>query len=147
MKRIIWLAIFPLAFVLPSGCKVPTTSQTPLAQVIAPVVVPQGAVGKNCILRMRSPVATTIQESSGKIVAYDDKSIVLSDATRTVQAETSIPVIGKIPLLAKSFKNVGIGSESVTGYLRVPLSEVEDFKITDQSPLVADDSDAAPNSY
>jgi hypothetical protein len=98
----------------------------------APAVnIPNDAIGQRCIITLQSATLSSITTDSGKVVRFDKENVVLSDATRTVRVNKSIPVLGSIPYVGRLFRNVGLGAQDFPGEHTIPRREIKSAKFTE----------------
>ena len=133
MSRLVFFAIILVAV---SGCQISDGTQFSNASLPEPnvqVSIPQNTVGQQCVVLLKSQSPKTNEENSGTIVHVDDETIVLSNATRTVRTEVPPPGLGRLPFVARYFKNVGIASADVQGDLRIRLAEIAAVDFVDET--------------
>ena len=106
------------------------------AQEKGPAVkISKAAVGQYCVIQLKQQKPKTETEFAGKIVAVDRKSIELAKPRLTVRVETGAPgLLGKIPLINRLFKNVGVGVEEITGNRQIPLDDIEKIQLKQARP-------------
>ena len=115
-----------IAFCFSVGLSISTNAQD--GNIESQIEIPNDAIDQVCeIVRKRSK-STSTETDAGKIVSFDDKTVVLVDATRTVRVEKSVPVLGGIPYIGRMFRNIGIGVEKISGELTINRSEIRSIK-------------------
>lgn len=93
------------------------------------------AVGQTCeivLKRKERPASAPAETCMGEMIRFDDKSVVLVNATRTARVYRSVPVLSSIPYVKRWFRNTGTGVETITGELEVRRADIE--SITYPSP-------------
>jgi hypothetical protein len=69
------------------------------------------------------------EQIAGKIVRFDNKAIVLVDASRKVRVQRGLPILNRIPYINRMFKNTAIVDERLQGELAIDRSEIRSIKI------------------
>ena len=112
-------------------CFVVSHSLTALAQegkVVSIIEIPRDAIDQSCEIVLKSTKSASTEIDAGKIVRFDDVSVVLVNATRTVSAERSVPILGSIPYLSRLFRTTSIGVVKVPGELAIGRNEIKSIK-------------------
>jgi hypothetical protein len=120
------IALLSLYFVVSPS--LPTHAQE--GKAISTVDIPSDAVNQKCEIVLDSTTSASMETNSGKIARFDNESVVLVDASRTVRVEKSAPILGSIPYLGRLFRNIGIGVEEVPGELSVDRRKIKSVKFT-----------------
>lgn len=100
----------------------------------APIEIPEEAKGKICDVVLKKAeqesTATDISEYVGTVVRFDDKVVVLKNASRQVRIHRGLPILlNAIPYVNRLFKNTAIVSEKIQGEQTIPRSEIRSIKI------------------
>lgn len=122
MKPVVAVAI--LCF---SACaSISTSAQDNLAK--STILISNDAVNQNCEIVLEKSKSAPQETTSGKIVRFDDKTVVLNEATRTLRVENKVPILGSIPYVGRMFQNTGMAIEKVPGELVIDRTRIRSIK-------------------
>jgi len=95
------------------------------------VAFPADGIGKTCEIVLKSKAPGSVVINAGKMARLDDEFVVLRNATRTVQVNKTVPILGEIPILGVLFHFTAVRTEKVPGELKVPRTEVASVQIAE----------------
>lgn len=86
-------------------------------------------VDQVCEIVLNSDKPAVTQTYFGKVVQFDEEHIVMTDVSRQVRVERSVPILASIPYINRLFRNVGIGFEKVQGKLTIKRGDIHSIKL------------------
>ncbi len=117
-----------LACVIVAGCQSPIT--TPVRSASAATAADPTAalskesIGQRCTITLRSESDGETMRYEGVLKSYDEESVVVEKPSLIVEKEQTVPVIGKLPIVKRNFKNVGMFRESLKSNVTIARNRI-----------------------
>jgi hypothetical protein len=129
MSRILAFSLLALFTV---GCQVPTSPSTQIRISDRATLAPSGLDSVEqfqlCAITVEDGSPDRIVTYEGSVVALDAETITLKRPLMIAKQERKPPVFGRIPFLARQFKNIGMATEKLSRDVTIPRNEIVDFK-------------------
>jgi hypothetical protein len=108
---------------------VPAMAQSTRGDAV--VVFPADGIGKTCEIVLKSKEPGCVVTYAAEIARRDHDFIVLRNGTRTASVDKTVPFLGHLPLVGRLFRYTAVGTEKVSGELKVPRAEVARVEIAE----------------
>jgi hypothetical protein len=129
MSRILAFACLAPLFV---GCQVPSS---PSGQVkisdratVAPAGLDSVEQHQLCAITVEDGSPDAIATYEGEVIASNAETITLKRPLLIAKRDQKPPVLGRIPFLARQFKNTGMATEQLSRNVTIPRNDIVDFQ-------------------
>lgn len=124
------LFLSSLACIIVVGCQSPITTPVPVRSTLADSTAAwsKESIGQQCTITLKSESDSETVRYEGVIKSFDEDSVVLMKPAVIVEKHQFVPVIGKLPIVKRSFKNVGVARESLQSNVTIARSRIAKLK-------------------